>query len=435
MATPHERALIQHLVVTDSLRIITQEDIDPAMIPSEDLRPLLTFATDYWFQGGMAQAPSPDAMRQSYGNVLAEHEIDLDIDPEDDLDWAIKAIRGFYADAQVNRWIREFAPSLTAVPAHEKAQKLNEGISTLMAVATRISSSSEQVDVRFGVPGAIERYESRVEMRRQGIVEGVTFGFSEMDSHTAGIRSGELAVVASPPKVGKSWILLWAAYQRWLSGGIPVLYSLENGIPLTLDRLACMVLSIDARRWQRGECTDAEVQRVRDWIASFEQEQRNHPFWILQPEPGKRAMEQLVRRAQAMGDSVFIDQLTFVESSPPVEKKPRHEQIGYSLHTLKALISGGMPAMLAHQINREGIKAAQKVGHLEMYHMAEAAEVERTADWVFGLWQDRALRDVNRLRIQTLAARREDLVNWELVWRPWNGMMQVQGTFELEDVE
>jgi KaiC/GvpD/RAD55 family RecA-like ATPase len=433
MATTQEKALIQHLVVTDSLRLITQEDISVEMIPSEDLRPLITFAVDYWFQGGMSIAPSAEVMQGAYASVLAEHEIDLAFDPDATIEWTIETIRANWADAQVARWIRDFAPSLSTVPAHEKAQKLSEGIATLMAVATKISSSSEQADMRVGMVRAVERYEQRVEMRQAGIVDGLVFGFPEIDTHTAGIRSGEVCVVASGPKTGKSWMLLWSAYQNWLLGGTPVIYVLENGIPMTLDRLACMVLSIDARRWQRGEATEFEVAQVHEWIASFESDQRNHPFWMLQPEPGKRTMGQLVRRAQSMGDSVFIDQLTFVEDPPGFEKKARHESLGRSLHELKATISGGMSAMLAHQINREGIKAAQKVDHLEMYHMAEAAEVERTADWVFGMWQSRSLRDVNRMRFQSLAARREDLINWEMVWAPWHGRMQVQNTYVIEE--
>ena len=63
--------------------------------------------------------------------------------------------------------------------------------------------------------------------------------------------------------------------------------------------------------------------------------------------------------------------------------------------------------------------------------MAEAAEVERTADWVFGLWQSRTMRDFNRCYLQTLASRREDLLDWSLIWRPWNGEMRIEREIDL----
>lgn len=90
-----------------------------------------------------------------------------------------------------------------------------------------------------------------------------------------------------------------------------------------------------------------------------------------------------------------------------------------------------MPAVVAHQINREGVKSAEKVGHLEMYHLAESSEVERTADFVLALWQSEGLKAAGRAYLQMLAARRVELVNWELIWRPWAGQVAVRGRIEL----
>jgi hypothetical protein len=424
---------VQHLVITDSLKRIIDEDIPSSMLPTEDLRPLVDFAYDYWFTAGSFQAPSPDAMRTMFANVIVEHEIDLDVEPDDHVDFAISTLRQSWIDRQWQQWLMPFASQMEAAPLDQKSEKLNEAIGQLMAMSNRIAPASEQVDVRFGMQRALERYEARVAMRALGQVDGLIFGFEQIDTHTSGIRPGELAIVASPPKTGKSWLLLNSAYKNWLAGGVPVLHSLENSVDLTLDRLACMALGIDARRWQRGECTEIEVLRVREWIRQFQEDQArfDRPFYILQPEMGKRSIQHLVRRAQTMGDSLFIDQLSFVEPSPETDRRPREQQIGYILHQLKALTSGSMATVLAHQINREGVRMAEKAGRLEMYHLADSAEVERTADWAFGLWQSRALRDVNFMQMQSLAARREDLIHWELAWQPWVGIMNVRGVVDL----
>jgi replicative DNA helicase len=240
-----------------------------------------------------------------------------------------------------------------------------------------------------------------------------------------------LCIIGAGPKTGKSFWLLWAAYCHWRAGGVPVLFTLENSVEMTLTRLACMACAIDSRRWDRGQCTPEEIQRVTEWVAYLLAHER--PFHILQPEPGKRTVESMVRRARTLGDSIFIDQLTFVEVSKGSERKARHEQIRDMLHELKALISSGkrMPAILAHQINREGVKAAEKTGFVEMYHMAESSEVERTADWVFGLYQGTAMRDGLRAYIQILAARRADLLNWEAIWAPYVGRFEIRTTVTL----
>lgn len=436
MATHFEKVFVQHLVLSDSLKRIVNEDIPSSMLPSEELHPLVDWTYDYWFTNGAFQAPSPDAVRVMFANTLVEHEIDLDVEPEDHVDFALTALRESWVNRQWQTWLMPFATEMDKAPLDQKSAKLEEAISQLMVMSNQIAPASEQVDVRVGMERALERYEARVALRQAGLIDGVIFGFEAIDTHTSGIRPGELAIVASPPKTGKSWLLLNSAYRNWLAGGVPVLDSLENSVDLTLDRLACQALGVNARLWQRGECTPEEVQRVRDWIRQFKDDQQrfDRPFYILQPEMGKRTIQHLVRRAQVLGDSLFIDQLSFVEPSPQTERRPREQQIGYILHQLKALTSGNMATVLAHQINREGVRMAEKAGRLEMYHLADSAEVERTADWAFGLWQSRALRDFNLMQVQSLAARREDLVHWELSWQPWVGIMNVRGTVNLDTI-
>lgn len=63
--------------------------------------------------------------------------------------------------------------------------------------------------------------------------------------------------------------------------------------------------------------------------------------------------------------------------------------------------------------------------------MAEAAEVERTADFGFGMFQLPSMRDGHKLYFQMLAARRTDLINWQIDWQPWLGYMTVEHTVRL----
>lgn len=434
MATPYERALIQHLVLPDSLRVLVEEDLPDEMFPSEELRPVYRFAIDYW-HGDPAEStcPSVDAVLLHFSSVLSEHEIDLTIEPEDTLDWAVTALKGAYIDRKWQPFVLDFSRKMQESTLIDKQAILDTSISELMSLQSSLFRSSERADLRTAMDRQLALYQDRVDLRASGQVQGLIFGMGLVDQHTAGIRAGELAVAAAGPKVGKSWALAWAAWNYWLAGGCPVLFTLENSVEMTLDRIACMVTAVDSRRWQRGECSDEEVERVRqwrDWLAGQER-----PFHVLQPEPGKRTIEQMVRRAKVEGDAVLIDQLTFVEVPRSAERKPRDQQVRDILHEGKALISSGVriPCLIAHQINREGVKAAERTGRLAMYHLAESAEVERTADWVFGFWQSRALREVGRLWLQMLAARREDLVHWECAWRPWMGQVQSLAQIQLPE--
>lgn len=424
MATQFEIVFIQHLVVPESLSRIVREEYPPEFLPTESLRPVYSFALDYWHaEATDGLAPSPAAMRVHFAAILAEHEIDLDIDPEDGLEWALEALRGSYIDRGWQKWVRNFAADMGEADIMLKPDLLSEAINELMGLQSLIAPSHEQVDMRHGFDLVMRSYEERAEMRRNRQVMGAITGLAPVDEHMAGLRPGELAVMAGPPKTGKSYLLAIMALACWLAEIPPVLYTLENSVEMSQDRIACYAAGVSARNWQRGECTQSEIQRIEEWRQHLFHSQT--PFSIIQPEPGKRTIQHMVRRARTLGDVVLIDQLTFVEPNPKHERLARYQQIGHSLHDFKALLSSStsrMPGVLAHQINREGVKSAEKVGHLEMYHMAEAAEVERTADWVYGLWQPYSMRQIGQCYLQTLASRREDLMNWVMRWTPWNGI-------------
>jgi hypothetical protein len=217
-----------------------------------------------------------------------------------------------------------------------------------------------------------------------------------------------------------------AALREWIRGRRATLFTLENSVEMTVDRIVCLHAAVSYRRWQRAECTEGELIRVeasRVFLDGLDQGDMN----IIMPPKGQRTIEAMLREAQMRGsESVLIDQLTFVEAVQ-TKNKPRHEIVRDIMHDLKTGISAGshkFSGLLAHQINREGMKAADKQGHLDLTMMAESSEVERTADWVFGLYRSNEDRLAQIAKFQTLASRREDLADWLLAYDPGEGLIQ-----------
>lgn len=433
MAQQFEIAFIQHLVVPDSLHEVVQMELPDDLLPTDALRAVHHFAIDYWHAESSGKVPSPQAMRVHFDAILAEHEIDLDIDPEDTLAWAIECLRGNWIDRHWQPFVRKFSTDMAGGDVLSKSIILNEAIEAQMAMQSALSSPNQRVDIRHAVGAALDRYEQRVLMHEAHQIDGAVLGFEEIDEHLGGIRDGELAVVGGPPKVGKSYEMIHAARMTHRNGGEPVIVTLEMSPEVVVDRMACMVMGVDASRWERGQATPDEVERVRTYQALLAEEER--AIHIIQPSIGQRTVEHIVRKAKALGDSVFIDQLTFIEPGATSLRQPRNIQIGNSLHDLKALISTGrrIPCVLAHQISREGQKMAEKLGRLEMWHMAEASEVERTADFGVGMFQTPSMRDSHLLYMQMLAARRTDLIHWQIQWQPWFGTQYVEHTVRLSD--
>ena len=234
-----------------------------------------------------------------------------------------------------------------------------------------------------------------------------------------------------------SWFLGWTALNEYKRGRRVVLFTLENSVEMSYDRIACMNSGISYRRWQRGQCLPEEVERVRSFAEEIRSGGGHGSLDIIMPDADDRTMQSMVRKAQTLGcQSLFIDQLTFV-TYPDAQRLrlARHQEVGKIMHDLKELVSTGsetMPVMIAHQINREGVKAAKKVGYLSMENLAEGSEVERTADWVFGLFQSSVQREAAEATLQILASRREDSNAWSMNWEPSMGLVDAYAEAVLE---
>jgi replicative DNA helicase len=424
-----ERILVQHLCDFDSLTTLAKEGLSPEFIVSEELRPVYNFAIDYFWRNGMSKAPSVETLVDEYGTVLADAEIEMDHEPDDSVEYAIDSLKGSWVNREGQEFIRDFAESLASAESRHRPEVVNNYSGTLVRMAATLDRRNQKSDAREDLGIRLLEFDKRAADRDS--FHGLRFGIGPIDEHVHGVHPGELAVLAAPPKVGKSFALLWSALQHWEAGGSPLIFTLENSVEMQLDRLVCMAANVDYRRWQRGICGEEELQRVRDQLERFRS--AANPLWIFQPDLGKRNVETMVAQAGIYeADALYIDQLTFVEL--PEGNRPKHERMGEALHALKGLISTGrhpIPCLLAHQINREGQKAAEKVGRLEMYHMAEAAEVERTADLVCGLYASNADQIAQRVLWQILAMRRDQIQNWQLSWNPSIGAIRALTTVTL----
>lgn len=425
--TPEE-ILYSSLTDPERIDLLAKEGLDPAVIPTESMRPVVDWALTYYFQSGCKQAPSREALLLEWSDVIEESGMEL-VDPEDEIDtlqWALEHMKSTYLHIQWQEWFRKAAMDMASSSTADRLDVFSRHLIELGELSSRIRSRTSEGWDTDAFDDALRRYHERV--MRGGQPQGMMLGLGMLDEHTHGIHDGELAVVAAPPKAGKSYLLDHAVLAERQRGRRVILFTLENSVDMTIDRMVCMIAHVDSRKWQRGKCDESEVRRVeeaRDYLNGMPGE-----MIVLKPPEGQRTVEAMVREAQVRGaDSLIIDQLTFVEA-PYVKGRPRNETVAHTIRSLKNAISSGVyniPCLLAHQVNREGQKAAEKTGYLEMYMLAESSEVERTADWVFGLYRGSEDREAGLAKLQVLASRREELNAWRLAYQPGSGVMETIG--------
>lgn len=436
MTTRAEDVLYQSLTDTDAIEYLTRETISDEIIPNETMVPVVRWAIQYFADSGYTLAPSRESLMETWGTYIEDAGIEIipdDVDT-DTIQWALDELRARYVTVRAQEFVMAFASDLNNASTPEKVDVLAGKSSELISLLTSVQSKSNEVSGSLGVAKALADYQIRAS--RDEHIQGMTLGLREVDEHILGIRPGELAVLAGGPKMGKSLMLVQAAINEWIQGRRAILFTLENSVEMTYDRILVGIVNrlfqdelmtpMTLRDWTKGSASPRHETMVKE-VQSLMEEQDN--LLVISPEKGQRTVESMVAKAHVLGaQSLLIDQLTFIDHTSP-KSLPRWEQIKDTLHLLKSLISTGnnrLPCLLAHQINREGVQAADKLGYIESYMMAESAEVERTADLLMALYQGKMDVNTEQAILQILAFRRDENKNWYIGWHRGEVMSSVR---------
>jgi len=430
--TRSEDVLYSSLTDVTLLEAVCRMGLEPQAIPTQAMRPVVQWAVDYFFRSSQTQAPSREALFETWGQVFEDHEIEVAAeDIEMDLiQWAVESLEARYIAYQFQVQQREAAVIMAESTVPERAVALEKVTQDLVRLTLSVRDRTMEREGMDGIRSSLADYMHRSATAMAS--RGMTFGIDTIDEYTYGIHPGELAVLAAGPKTGKSVAIALFLINEWLRGRIACYFTLENSVEMTFDRILCMVASVDHDRFRRGLCAPEELERINGFLDRRGIDLANK-IHVISPQRGQRNVQWMTRHARTLGtQSLFVDQLTFVEPSHKSLRGP--DAIKDIMHELKEETAAGrdpFSTLLAHQINREGMKAAKASGFLEMHMLAEGSEVERTADWVFGLYASQDERLAQMIKFQTLASRRaSELKTWRTAWRPWAN--HVETLMELE---
>jgi len=415
-----EEVLLAHLGDVDSLDYLVREGFlnqeVQEIIPTQLLRQLLEWALDYYYDNGRKVAPTAEAIKETWATELEQAEIELDIESEtDSIQWSVEQLRNNYAAWRAQEFAKSFVTNVVKADPTSRVLVIQEGAQNLYRLAQSLVSRRQEMGGLEGYEEAIRQHQIRKEEGH--VTRGLTFGWNLIDEHTFGIHPGEIAVIAAGSAAGKSWIGGHAALNEWKRNRRTALFTLENDLPMSFDRLVCMAARVSFEAWQRGETDEGGMQRVelmQEKLKSFDKE----PIFLM-PSEQEATVVSMVRKALAEGaDSIVIDQLSHVNPGKGNARRERREQIASIMRELKGLVrEAQIPCVVLHQINREGKKDVVKSGRYTMEHMAESSEVERSADFVFTVYQSEEDRVLQQAVFDTLKFRRGTLKTWEMAYR------------------
>ena len=360
---------------------------------------VFNFIIDYWLASQMKSAPTPFALSQEFPGYTPTD------DAEETTDWLAHKLQQRHVINRLQDVLREAAKNSTVDPIGALKTLHAAAYATAEDVAPRnLRSDMSNVEARR------ERYGRRHE-HPEGV--GVPYGLDLLDTHTQGIFPGELAVVGAFSSVGKTMFMLHAAAQAVKKGHRPLVYTLEMSIPECEDRIDAFYSGVSYNRLTRGNLS---IDEGRAWHDA--QDELRGRLLVERPNEGERTVANLCARARQVGaDSLFIDQLSFMEPGQRVQSLKEHHSV--IIKQLKTEISRPgleMPCLLVAQANRDSLKDG-----LSISSFSNATEIEQTVDMALGLHRTKDMRANHVMQLDILKSRRSDtasyLLRWELTER------------------
>lgn len=415
-----ERSIFALLTDVYSMEIIVLEGFKSKYLVTADIRFIFDWAVEEYQLTGNLYAPTPamfdgsmaPGYKKSLADILKDYNIDINEVSEQSVEWCIRELKSNYLRIQTLSLIGDLGAEVNESMAGEMATTVTEGVARLVSLTLELESRRTSIEMVSEADDIVERY--LVRAANPGF-KGMTMGVPEIDEYTNGIDYGELAVLAGPEKSGKSWVADLIALRELQRGHSVCLVTLENGMDMTVDRIACIATGLDPTRFKAGQLTDEEFDALNTWKDEVFKPLEEQ-LWIVKPIPGDRTPEAILGKARTRKvDSLIIDQLLWMEDvdeRPPLNQRIRDRMA--KIHMMIESNSHPMPCLLLHQVNRTGIEAAKKAGRLWSNDMAEGAAVEQGVDWLFSLWQSADMKVANQLLMQTLASRRAAIKNWDI---------------------
>ena len=200
MSPRAEKVLVALLPDTESLVILTREGLPEECVPSEELRDVLVWAKEYY--GRTRRAPSVEMVKERYGDLLSDHEIDIDDEPDETMEWVIDSLKANRVKAEVARHAKDLVRGVREAPPEHKVEALAEHVSRLSALSIDLLPSYQQADLRDSIIEVLDRHDERA--AEGHVIRGLRFGLPEVDEYYGGVHPGEVAVVAAPAKMGKA---------------------------------------------------------------------------------------------------------------------------------------------------------------------------------------------------------------------------------------
>ena len=218
--------------------------------------------------------------------------------------------------------------------------------------------------------------------KQQTHLMGVPTGFKDLDEMLAGLRSGDLIIVAARPAVGNSSLALNIAVNAAKAGCTVAVFSLEMDAEQITQRVLCSEALVNLGDIRAGRVKDS------DWQALIDASNRLYNCNIaIDDTPGASILEirakarRRLRNVERGKGLVIVDYLQLMQPQSRRSNVNREQEVAEMSRGLKILAKElNQPVIALSQLSRA---VESRTGHRpQLSDLRESGSIEQDADIV-----------------------------------------------------
>lgn len=380
------RGLLTKLIDEDRLNEVNRSGITDDFIDDDECKSVYSFIQRHYTE--YRACPSRTAVKQVFPNF------DF-VNYKEPLEYFIEQLKESF-----RRNVLEEA-LLEAHRSYQSDTKTTESV--LRDVLGRLSvtqRSFKDVDLA-GM--ADQRFETYLERKRNPGADGVLSGWPRIDYYTLGWHTEEFIVLVGEKHKGKSWLMLWLAYQAMLQGERVLFITKEMSQDALTRRFDSIFASIKFDSLRRGELSTVEEQRYKEKLDELAASSHK----ISLSRHGVNTIEEIEQKAIELDSTiVFVDSVYLF--NPDHRSNYSGETIrraAVSKRCKEAATNLGIPWIVSTQAGRK--KSKNDGPSLDSIEWSNA--FAQDADAVMVIEKDDIDRELGQLWIHLLKSRDGDI--------------------------
>lgn len=388
------RGLITRLVDEDRLNEVNRSGITGDFLGDEECVSVLSYIKRHYAE--YKRVPSRNAVKQAFPNFdFANYK--------EPLEYFIDELKETYRRGVFEEALLE-ANRLYATNTTRAAETIRNALAKL----TITQQSFRDLDL---ATTASERFKTYLERKANPGANGILTGWETIDYATLGWHAEELVVLVGEKYKGKSWLMLWMAYQAMLQGERVLFVTKEMSAESMANRFDSIYASVKFDSLRRGELSDDEEQRYHDALDAFGT--RRGEGTVVLARHGVNSIADIEQKAIEIDATIVFADSVYLFNAESEDRSGSETQrrMAISQRCKRTAQTLGVPFVVSTQAGRK--KAGKSVADLDNIEWSNA--FSQDADTVMMITKDDIDRDLNRLKMHILKCRDGDMAVTNIV--------------------